>query len=94
MDQKDCQRRRLVECLTAEISRATGRRYLVQLETLDDERLHEFQRLLRDLDHDKQMTVQLARLQTWRRWSPSPAEVLEAVPISLVAASPRTTPRR
>ena len=48
-------------------SRATGRRYRIQLEALDDESLREFQRLLRDLDHEKQMAVQQARLQPWRR---------------------------
>jgi len=34
---------------------------------LDDENLRELQRLLRDLDHEKQMAVQHARLQPWRR---------------------------
>ena len=33
---------------------------------LDDESLRELQRLLRDLDHEKQMAVQQARLQPWR----------------------------
>ena len=65
MDQKDYQRRRLVEWLTAEITRATGRRYGIKLEALDDESLRELQRL-RDLDHEKQMAVQQARLQPWR----------------------------
>ena len=67
MDQKDYQRRRLVEWLTAEITRATGRRYAVKFEALDDESLREFQRLLRDLNHEQQMAVQQARLQPWRR---------------------------
>jgi len=67
MDQKDYQRRRLVECLVGEISRATGRRYRIQLKALDDESLRELQRLLRDLDHEKQMAMQQARLQPWRR---------------------------
>jgi hypothetical protein len=67
MDQKDYQRRRLVEWLVAEISRATGRRYRIQLEALEDESLRELQRLLRDLDHEKQRVVQQARLQPWRR---------------------------
>ena len=58
----DYQRRRLVEWLVAEISRATGRRYRIQLDALDDESLRELQRLLRDLDHEKQMAVQQARL--------------------------------
>jgi len=67
MDQKDYQRRRLVEWLTAEITRATGRRYSIQLEALDDESLRELQRLVRDLDHEKQMAVQQARLRPWSR---------------------------
>ncbi len=67
MDQKDYQRRRLVEWLTAEITRATGRRYGIKLDAVDDESLRELQRLLRDLDHEKQMAVQHARLQPWRR---------------------------
>lgn len=67
MDQKDYQRRRLVEWLVAEITRATGRRYSIKLDELDDESLRELQRLLRDLDHEKQMAVQQPRLQPWRR---------------------------
>jgi hypothetical protein len=42
-------------------------RYLLKLEALDDESLREPQRLLRDLDHEKQMAVQQARLQPWGR---------------------------
>ena len=67
MDQKDYQKRRLVEWLVAEITRTTGRRYSIKLEALDDESLRELQRLVRDLDHEKQMAVQQARLQPWRR---------------------------
>jgi len=67
MDQKDYQRRRLVEWIAAEVMRSTGRRYAIKLEALDDESLREFQRLLRDLDHEKQIAVQQARLQPWRR---------------------------
>ena len=66
MDQRDYQRRRLVEWLVAEITRTTGRRYTIKLEALDDESIRELQRLLRDLDHEKQMAVQQARLQPWR----------------------------
>jgi hypothetical protein len=66
MDQKDHQRRRLVELLTAEITRATGRRYRIQLEALDDESLREIQRLLHDLDHEKQMATRQARICAWR----------------------------
>ena len=66
MDQKDYQRRRLVESITAEVNRQVGRRYRIQFEALDDESLRELRRLLRDLDHEKQMAVQQARLQPWR----------------------------
>ena len=45
----------------------TGRRSAIKLEALDDESLRELQRLLRDLDHEKQMAVQQAPLQPWRR---------------------------
>ena len=67
MDQRGYQRRRLVEWVLAEITRASGRRYRLHVEALDDESLRELQRLLRDLDHEKQMAVQQARLQPWRR---------------------------
>ena len=66
MDQKDYQRRRLVEAIKAEVNRQVGRRYRIQFEALDDESLRELRRLLRDLDHEKQMAVQQARLQPWR----------------------------
>ncbi len=67
MDQKDYQRRRLVEWLTAEVNRQVGRRYRVAWDALGDEGLRELQRLLRALDHEKQIAVQQARLQPWRR---------------------------
>jgi len=66
MDQKDYQRRRLVEWIVAEVMRSTGRRYRIQLDALGDESLRELQRLLRDLDHEKQMAVQRARICPWR----------------------------
>lgn len=53
MDQRDYQRRRLVEWLTAEITRTTGRRYSIKLEARDDKCLRELQRLLRELDHER-----------------------------------------
>jgi len=37
-----------------------------QRRRLDDESVRELQRLLRDLDHEKQIAVQHARLQPWR----------------------------
>jgi hypothetical protein len=61
------QRRRLVELLVAEITRTTGRRYRIQLGALDEGSLRELQRLLRDLDHEKQMAVRQTQLQRWRR---------------------------
>lgn len=56
------ERRRLVEWLRAELARATGRRYRIDLESL-----RELQRLLRDLDHEKQAAVNRARLTPWTR---------------------------
>ena len=54
--------------LTAEITRATGLVYHIQLEALYDEDLRELQSILRDLDldHEKPTAVQQARFQTWR----------------------------
>ena len=48
------EKRRLVEWLRAELARATGRRYRIDLDALDIESLRELQRLLRDLDYEKQ----------------------------------------
>jgi hypothetical protein len=59
--------RRLVEWLRAELARATGRRYRINLDVLDVESLHELERLLRDLDHEKQAAVNRARLLPWVR---------------------------
>lgn len=56
-----------VEWVAAEITRASGRRYPIKLEALDDESLRELQRLLRDLEHEKKMAVQQARLQPLQR---------------------------
>lgn len=67
MDQRDYPRRGLIEWLAAGITRTTAPRYNLKLEALDDESLRELQRPLRDLDHEKQMAVQQARLQPWRR---------------------------
>lgn len=53
---------RLVEWLRAELSRATGRRYRIDLAALDVESLRELQRLLRDLDHEKHAAASRARL--------------------------------
>ena len=49
--------RRLVEWL----------RYRIDLDALDVESLRELQRLLRDLDHEKQAAVNRARMMPWAR---------------------------
>ena len=59
-------KRRLVEWLRAEMARATGRSYRVDLDALDVESLRELQRLLRDLDAERRMAVQRARMMPWR----------------------------
>jgi hypothetical protein len=60
------EKRRLVEWLRADLARATGRRYRIDLDALDVESLRELQRLLRDLDAEQQAAVQRARLTPWR----------------------------
>jgi hypothetical protein len=67
MDPPDGQKRQLIQWITVEVSRRAGRRYDVSWEALDDASLRELQRLLRDLDHERQMAVQQARHQLWRR---------------------------
>ncbi|HHH30182.1 MAG TPA: hypothetical protein ENK57_17830 [Polyangiaceae bacterium] len=59
-------KRRLVEWLRAEMTRQAGRRYLIDLDSLDLESLRELQRLLRDLDAERRAAVQRARLTPWR----------------------------
>ena len=66
MSPAEHEKRRLVEWLRAELARATGRRYRIPLDPLDLESLRELQRLLRDLDHEKQAAVNRARLTPWR----------------------------
>ena len=56
----------LIRWLRAEMARATGKRYAVQLELLDATSLRDLQRLFRDLDHEKQMAVRNARIFPWR----------------------------
>ncbi len=61
------EKRRLVDWLRAEINRQTGRRYgQLDLESLDLNSLRELQRLLRDLDAEKRMAAQRARMFPWR----------------------------
>ncbi len=56
----------LIRWLCAEMARSTGKRYQIKLELLDATSLRDLQRLLRDLDHEKQMAVNQARLYPWR----------------------------
>jgi len=56
----------LIRWLRAEMARSTGKRYQIKLELLDSTSLRDLQRLLRDLDHEKQMAVRNARLFPWR----------------------------
>ena len=60
-------KRRLIEWLRAELARATGRRYQIDLDALDVQSLRELVRLIRDLDHEKQAAVNRARMMPWRR---------------------------
>jgi hypothetical protein len=60
------ERRRLAAWLRAEMARATGRAYRIDLDRLDSESLRELQRLLRDLDAEQRSAVQRARLCPWR----------------------------
>jgi hypothetical protein len=66
MSPAEHEKRRLVEWLRAELARATGRRYRIDLGALDAESLRELQRILRDLEHEKQAAVNRARLTPWR----------------------------
>jgi hypothetical protein len=59
-------KRRLVDGLRAEIQRATGRRYRIDLEALAQESLRELRRLLRDLEDERRRAVQQARMTPWR----------------------------
>jgi hypothetical protein len=61
------EKRRLAEWLRAELARATGRRYRIDLDALDVESLRELQRVLRDLDPERQAAVNRARLMPWTR---------------------------
>ena len=67
MDQQQHDVRRLVERINAEIARATGRRYQIELEKLGVLGLRELLRLLGDLEHEKRASENRARSQPWRR---------------------------
>lgn len=54
----DYGKRRLVEWLRAKVQRQTGQNYdRIDLDALDPASLRNLQRLLRDLDQEKQMAV-------------------------------------
>ncbi len=56
----------LIRWLGAEMLRATGRSYRIDLEALDVQSLREMQRLLRDVVADKGAAVRRARIEPWR----------------------------
>ena len=60
------EKRRLVDWILAEINRQAGRSYRIDFEALDLKSLRELQRLLRDLDGEKRMAAQRARMFPWR----------------------------
>lgn len=61
------EKRQLIQWLRAEINRQSGRRYeKINLEAMEVEGLRDLQRLLRDLDAEKRMAVQRARMTPWR----------------------------
>ncbi|MBI5485762.1 MAG: hypothetical protein HY905_00355 [Deltaproteobacteria bacterium] len=60
-------RRQMVNTLISLIQQATGRRYSISFDLLDDDSLREVQRFLRDIETEKQRAVQQARLWPWRR---------------------------
>jgi len=60
------EKRRLVDWLRAEMNQQAGRRYLIDLESLDLKSLRELQRLLRDLEDEARRTAQQARMFPWR----------------------------
>ena len=66
MKAEEARRRRLIDVLRGEISRATGRRYQIDLDLLDEKSLQELRRLLRDLDGEKQAAVRRARIFPWQ----------------------------
>ena len=63
----DLEQQQLAHAVENAIARALGRRYQIDLTALDTPSLREFLRLLRDVEHEKQLAAQQARLQPWRR---------------------------
>lgn len=67
MAQGDYDKRRLIQSLRAEMARSAGRAYpRLELDALDMDSLGELQRLLRDLDAERRMAIQRARMMPWR----------------------------
>ncbi|PIE65598.1 MAG: hypothetical protein CSA24_02450 [Deltaproteobacteria bacterium] len=64
---RDYEKQQLIQWLRAEMSRAAGRAYpRLGLNAIDKDSLRELQRLLRDLDAERRMAVQRARMMPWR----------------------------
>ena len=59
-------RERTIAWLRAEIARATGRRYQLDLDAMGVEALRELQRLIRDLEAERVREVRRARMEPWR----------------------------
>jgi len=60
-------KRCLIDPIRVEMRRLSDRHYRIELQFLDIVSLRDLQRLLRDIETEKQMTVQQAWLQSWRR---------------------------
>lgn len=59
-------KRCLINWIRAETMRLSGRRYQIDLEALDITSLRDLQRLLRDLETEKDYAVRQARLFPWQ----------------------------
>ena len=59
-------KRRLIDWIRAEIMRLSGRRYQIDLDALDIASLRDRQRLLRDLETEKENALRQARVFPWQ----------------------------
>ena len=57
----DAEKHSLIRLIRAESAR-TGRRYRIDLEALDQDSLRKLERLLRDLDYDRQQGAEVGHL--------------------------------
>jgi hypothetical protein len=57
----------LARQVMAEIRRATGRDYRIDLAPLDVASLRELLRMLQDVEHEKRIAARRAQLMPWRR---------------------------